>query len=139
LVSFLEPEVEPSSPRAVLIARRAASAVAARWRAMVLAFLLFITVWLASQVFLFARGAFWYLHDNLPKLNESYKQIPSIHNLPTDLLANAPPITNCWRDRSLAGDCFNRGGAGPQTPPLRLRSPGPPPRPRFRCCRSDDI
>ena len=138
-MSFLEPEVEPSPPRALLIARMVASAVAARWRAMVLAFLLFVTIWLASQVFLFARSAYWYIHDNLPKLDESYKQIPSVHDLPTDLLTIAPPITNCWRDRALAGDCFNRRGAGPQSPPLHLRSPGLPPRHRFQCCRPDDI
>ena len=105
-MSFLEPEVEPSPPRILLIARMVASAVVIRWRATILAFILCLTIWLGLQAILLVRGAFLYLHDNFPKMNEQYKELQSIHISPTDLLAISPPITNCWRDRSLAGDCF---------------------------------
>jgi hypothetical protein len=141
-VSFVEPEVEPSAlPRVLLVAGMAVSAVVRRWRAIILWHILVLTVWLAFQMFFLARGAILYLEDNLPKLSEPYRQLPSIHIPSAKSLTVSPPITNCWRDRSLAGNCFNSERPGRQPPPVRFRAPEPSPPPchRFRSCRPVDI
>jgi hypothetical protein len=140
-VTFLEPHVEPSPLRPLLFVGRLLLAVLARWRAIILAFILCLTLWLAVQVLLFASTSFWYLHDNLPKaihIPPVSLRIPRI-GLPSILPSR--PITNCWRDRSLAGDCFKPEAPRRQSPPARLRASEPPPPPcaRFRVCKPTDI
>jgi hypothetical protein len=138
-VSFVEQEVESSPLRPILlIAGAVLAAVLARWRAIILMLVLLLTVWLAFQVLLLARSAFMFVNDGLTRLTEQYKQLPSVHAPSIDLSTISPsrPTTNCWRDRSLAGDCFNSGAAGRQSRPGRLRAPepSPPKRLRFRNC-----
>jgi hypothetical protein len=138
-VSFVEQEVESSPLRPILlIARAVLAAILARWRAIILLFFLLLAIWLAFQVFLLARNVFLYVNDGLTKLTEQYKQLPSVHIPPMDISKNSPPrpISNCWRDRSLAGDCFSSGGPGRQFRPEGLRTPEPlpPRRLRFRNC-----
>jgi hypothetical protein len=43
--------------------------------------------------------------------------------------------TNCWRDRSLSGNCFARAEPHRKLPPPRFRSPGPS---AFPCRRSSN-
>ena len=141
-MSLLEPEFERSPLRRVpQVADTLGSAVVARWRGIVLLFILFLTIWLAMQVFLGVRRALSYLRDDLPTVNELHKQLPSVDVPPTGARAILPPpITNCWRDRSLGSDCFKTGGPEPRS--RRTRALGPePPRlsPRFRSCRCFDI
>jgi hypothetical protein len=143
-VSFVEPEVEQSPlPPILLIVGAVLAAVLARWRAIILLSLLLLAIWIAFQVLLLARSAFSFVHDNVAKLGEEYKQRPSVHIPPVDFSKMAPsrPVATCWRDRSLAaGDCFRSGGPGRQSPPehLRMSEPPPPGRPRFRNCRPLD-
>jgi hypothetical protein len=141
-MSLLDPEFERSPlQRVPQVADTLGSAVVARWRGIVLLFILFFTIWLAIQVFFGVRYALSYLGDNLPTLNEIHKQLPSVDVPPTGARAILPPpITNCWRDRSLGSDCFKTGGPEPRS--RRTRALGPePPRlsPRFRSCRCFDI
>jgi hypothetical protein len=138
-VSFVEQEVESSPLRPILLIAGAVLAVVlARWRAIILMLFLLLASWMAFQVFLLARGAFLYVNDGLTKLTEQYQQLPSVHVPPTGSATISPsrPITNCWRDRSLGGDCFKSGGLGRQSRPERLRTPEPPPprHLRFRNC-----
>jgi hypothetical protein len=142
-VSFVEQEVESSPLRPILlIARAVLAAVLARWRAVILLLFLLLAIWLALQVFLLARSAFLYVNDGLTKLTERYKQLPSVLIPPMDISKLPPsrPITHCWRDRSLARDCFSSGGLGRQFRPEGLRMPEPPPprRLRVRNCGSVD-
>ncbi len=124
-MSFLEPEVDQPSPlREVLLL------VEARWRGIVLSFILILTLWLAVQAFVALHAAYVYLGQSVPKLNDLSEQIlpkpseqilpkPSVHMTP-------PPITSCWRDRSLSGDdCFKASGGGSQSPPAQLHKPIP--------------
>jgi hypothetical protein len=139
-VSFIEPEVETSPLRRSLAAAEVvALTILARWRAIVLLFILVLSIWLALQVVLIVSSAVAYLGDVLPKRIEELKQPPSNQIPPKKGFAaiSPPPITNCWRDRSLGGDCFKQGAAGQKSPPARLRGCGLPP--RFRDCRSIDI
>src|SRR5215470_5495894 len=77
-VSFFEPEVESSAARSTLAAvELVASAIIARWRAIILLFILVLSIWLAVEAFLLVRSAVSYLVDNLPKLSELRKQLPS--------------------------------------------------------------
>jgi hypothetical protein len=124
-VSFFEPEVESSAGRRTLAAvELVASAIVARWRAIVLLFILALSIWLALQAFLLVRSAFSYLADNLPKLSELRKQLPSKQIPPKgSVTISPPPITNCWRNRSLGSDCFKQGTAGQKSPPARIREP----------------
>jgi hypothetical protein len=142
-MSLLEPEVERSPLRRVpLIAETLGAAVVARWRGIILLFILFLAIWLAIQTFLGVRNAFSYLRDNLPTLNEFHKQLPSVRVPPTDSRAiSPPPISHCWRDRSLGSDCFKTGGRQPRSPSARMLTPEPSPRPslRFRSCGCVDI
>jgi hypothetical protein len=138
-VSFVEQEVETSPLRPILlIAGAVLAAVLARWRAIILLLFLLLAIWLALQVFLLARSAFLFVHDGLANLTEQYKQLPSVHIPSMDFSKHLPsrPVTNCWRDRSLAGDCFNSEGLERQSRPERLRTPEPPApkRLRFRNC-----
>src|SRR6202040_2240077 len=77
-VSLLEPPVEPAPLSRFLIFVGAvalavvtfvgvvARAIASRWRGILLAHIFFLTLWLALQVFLFAKNAVGYLRDNVP-------------------------------------------------------------------------
>jgi len=125
-VSFFEPEVESATARRTLAAvESVASAIVARWRAITLLFIFFLAIWLALQAFLLVRSAFSYVVDNLPKLSELRKKLPSNSSPPQGSVTISPsPITNCWRDRSLGGDCFKKGTAGQKSPPTRMREPG---------------
>jgi hypothetical protein len=127
LVSFIEPETEPSPlRRGLLAAELLASAVLARWRAIILLFVLFFTIWLAIQVLVAARDAYSYLRDHLPKFSDSSKLLPSIPSLPRgSITISPPPITQCWRDRSLAGDCFKQAKPGSKSPPSGRQAPRP--------------
>jgi hypothetical protein len=138
-VSFFEPEAESSAGRRILAAvELVASAIVARWRAITLLFILFLSIWLALQAFLLVRSAFSYVVDNLPKLSQIRKQLPSNPASPKAPATISPlPITNCWRNRSLGSDCFKEGTAGQKSPPARIREPGQ--LPRFRDGRSSDI
>jgi hypothetical protein len=138
-VSFVEQEAESSPLRPILLVAGVVLAVVlARWRAIVLMLFLLLASWIAFQVFLLARGTILYVNDGLTNLTEQYQQLPSVHVPPTGsaTISPAQPITNCWRDRSLAGDCFKSGGFGRQSRPERLRTPEPPPprHLRFRNC-----
>jgi hypothetical protein len=118
-MSFLESEAEISPLRQVLLA--ASSAIVARWRAVVLTFILISTIWLAFQAFLAASGAYVYLRDNVPKLSDLRLQAtasPKVFSV---------PITNCWRNRSLAaGDCFEGGAANSESPSALPHAPASP-------------
>jgi hypothetical protein len=142
-VLFVEPEVEPSTLQRFLYGAEIALAViAARWRGIILLFLLVLALWFAVQVVLAVRGAILYVQDNIPKYwSELHKELPSIHVPRIGSPRVSLPITNCWRDRSVAGgDCFRRGGAARQSPPVRRRAPEPcQARIRFRICRPVDI
>jgi hypothetical protein len=141
-MSLLEPEFERSPLRQVpVVAETLGSAVAARWRGIVLLFILFLTVWLAMQAFLGVRRALSYLRDNLPTMNELHKPLPSAEIPPTGARSiSPPPITNCWRDRSLGSDCFKTGGPEPRSSRSRAVMPEPPRSgPRFRNCGRFDI
>ena len=134
-MSFLEPEVGPSTLQRIMLALEiAVAAVLARWRAIILAVILFVTIWFAVQAFLLAREAFSYAHDGLSRLSERIKELPSIQAAPTGSATISPPITKCWRNRSLAGDCFKLGQDGPQSPPVRSRVPAPRRPSRFHFC-----
>jgi hypothetical protein len=118
-MSFYESEPELSPPRQVLLA--ASSAIVAHWRGVVLTFILVSAIWLAFQVFLAARDASVQLRDNVPKLSEL--QRPAVASPRTFLV----PISNCWRDRSLAaGDCFEGGGANSESPSALPHAPASP-------------
>jgi hypothetical protein len=132
-VSFFEPEAESATARRTLAAvESVASAIVARWRAITLLFIFFLAIWLALQAFLLVRSAFSYVVDNLPKLSELRKQLPSnpispkSNPIPPKGSVTIPrsPTTNCWRDRSLGSDCFKQGAAGRKSPPARIREPG---------------
>jgi hypothetical protein len=143
-VSFVEPEVEQSPlPPILLIVGAVLAAILARWRAIILLSFLLLAIWLAFQVLVLARSAFSFVNDNLARLSEEYKQLPSVHIPQVGLSRMSPsrPVTTCWRDRSLAaGDCFRSGGLRRQSRPERLRMPEPPPpgRPRYRNCGPGD-
>jgi hypothetical protein len=140
--SFVEPEVEPSTLERILYGAGVAfTVIAARWRAVILLFLLLLALWFAVQVVLAVRGAILYVQDNIPKnWSELHREFPAIHLPQIRSPRVLPPITNCWRDRSVAaGDCFRRGRVG-QSPPVRRRPPEPCPPPiRFQSCRPVDI
>jgi hypothetical protein len=140
-VSFFEPEVESSAGRRTLAAvELVASGIVKRWRAITLLFILVLSIWLALQAFLLVRSAFSYVVDNLPKLSELRKQLPSNRIPPQGSATISPPsITTCWRNRSLGSDCFKKGTAGQKSPPTRIREPGHLLAPGFRDGRSTDI
>jgi hypothetical protein len=142
-VSFVEPEVEPSTMERILYgAETALKVIAIRWRGVILSFLLALTLWFAVQVVLAVRGAILYVQDNIPKYwSELHQELPAIHFPRIRSPRASLPITNCWRDRSVAGgDCFRRGRAARQSPPVRRRAPEPcQPRIRFQSCRPVDI
>lgn len=107
-MSFLEPEVESSPWRDALLL------VEARWRGIVLSFILTLTLWLAVQAFVALHDAYVYISQSVPKLNDLSGQI--LPKVSTDI--TPPPITSCWRDRSLSReDCFKASGGGLQSPP----------------------
>jgi hypothetical protein len=132
-VSFVEPFDEPSPLRRALNATEVASSlIAARWRAIVLLFILGAAVWLVLEAFFALHDAYVSVRENVPQLNEISSRIAPKFSL------SPPPITNCWRDRSLAaGECFRSTGAvhsppeHPRAPPRRLRFP--------ECRRCTDI
>jgi len=130
---FIKPEVESSAARTTLPpVELVASAIVARWRAIILLFILVLSIWLAVEAFVLVRSAVSYLVDNLPKLSELRKQLPSNRVSPRGSVAISPsPITNCWRDRSLGSECFKQGTAAHKSPPARIRQP--PGRPNSQC------
>jgi hypothetical protein len=135
-VSLLEPKVEASPLRSMLrIATLLAAAILARWRGIILAFILFLTVWIAIQVFLLIRSASNYLYDNAPNwvAHHAPKELP--------LISPSGPVTTCWRDRSVTGDCFKPAGSRPKPPPTGRRTPQPvrPPCLRFRVDRPIEV
>jgi hypothetical protein len=142
-VLFVEPEVGPSTLQRLLYGAEITLAViAARWRGVILLFLLLLALWFAVQVVLAVRGAILYVQDNIPKnWSELHREFPAIHFPQIRSPKVLPPITNCWRDRSVAaGDCFRRGAAARPSPPVRRRPPEPCPPPiRFQSCRPVDI
>ena len=123
-MSFQESETELSPLRQV--AEMLSSAIVTRWRAIVLTFILISAVWLALQVFLTARDAYAYLRDSVQKLSDLQLQAPP------RVLSVSPgvfsvPMTDCWRDRSLAaGDCFEGGGAHSESPSALRHAPASP-------------
>lgn len=132
---FVESDAEPSPlGRALVALEILALAIVARWRAIILVFILFVAIWLAVQAFSAMHDAYVYLGNSVPKLNGLTGQIsPKI-----SAKISAPPITNCWRDRSLlAGDCFKAGGA--QSSSARHHAPVPSPRLRFPDCGCIEI
>jgi hypothetical protein len=130
-MSFQESGTELSPLRQVLlVAEMLSSRIVARWRAIVLTFVLTSAIWLSFQVFLAARDAYVYLRDNSPKLSDLQLQTSvSPRLLSVSPRAFSAPITDCWRDRSLAAsDCFEGGGDHSESsPPLphAPASPGP--------------
>jgi hypothetical protein len=124
-VSFFEPEVESSAARRTLAAvELVASAIVKRWRAIALLFILVLSIWLAIQAFLLVRSAFSYVVDNLPKLSELRKQLPSNRIPPQGSVTISPSKTTiCWRNRSLGSDCFKKGTVEQKSPPARIREP----------------
>jgi hypothetical protein len=169
IVSLLEPSAEPSLLSRFFVTIGAivlavvtfvgvvARAIAARWRGILLAHIFFLTVWLAIQVFSFAKDAFAYLRDNIPtwvgKIEAPSSLLPYTSSSPnTSSSANTssslpqvssvkPLTNNCWRDRSLDGNCFTQAETRRKAPPHRVRIPipGSPPCYRFYPCRSDNI
>jgi hypothetical protein len=142
-VSFVEPEVEPSTMERFLYgAGVALTVIAARWRGVILLFLLLLALWFAVQVVLAVRSAISYVRDNIPKnWSELHQEFPAIHVPRLGSPRISLPITSCWRDRSVAaGDCFRPGGTARPSPPVRRRAPEPcPVRIRFQTCRPVDI
>jgi hypothetical protein len=119
-----------------------------RWRALLLAHLFFLTVWIASEVYATTFRAIFYLYENVPKWAEQippYKfryipipvpTFPAHKSAPSDRSA-AP----CWRDRSHDGDCFSSAEPQSKSPPRRQRMPAPaaPPCRRPYVCGTSDI
>jgi hypothetical protein len=154
-VSLLEPPVEPAPLSRFLIFVGAVAlavvtfvgvvgrAIAARWRGILLTHIFFLTLWLALQVFLFAKDAVAYLGEHVPIWFSRVEvgSSPSTSSSPPTSSAKPSPsrpvVTNCWRDRSLDGDCFGRTESHRKITPHRLRIPEPPPCRRFYMC--DDI
>jgi hypothetical protein len=124
----VEPFDEPSSLRRALNATETASSViAARWRAIVLLFILGAAVWLVLEAFFAVHDAYVSVRESVPRLNQISSEIAPKFSL------SPPPITNCWRDRSLAaGECFKSAG-GAHSPPAHPRAP--PRQFRFPECR----
>ena len=86
-----------------------------RWRGIILAFVLFVAIWLAVQAVAAVYRGYAYLRDHAPGWPDFTREIP----LPSARGPSLPPLSNCWRDRSLAaGSCFKDGGAPPHRIPL---------------------
>ena len=133
--------------------------VRTRWRGIILTHIFLLTIWLAVQVFLFARGGYWYLRDNVPTWTDQLAQARSM-SLPLPNFSSSQSSSSsrssssrfssskfsslkptCWRDRSLDGDCFKQAEPHRRFPPPRVRIPAPPAPPcgRFYMCGSADI
>lgn len=116
--------------------------IATRWRGIVLTHIFFLTLWLALQVFLFTKDGFVYLQKNIPLWFQKMPQLPAPSALiPSLKVPPSGPPTNCWRDRSLDGNCFARTESHRRPEPPRWRIPDRPPFPcrRFYMCGADDI
>ena len=124
-MSFLEPEVESSPFRDALLL------VEARWRGIVLSFILILALWLVVQAFVTLHDAYvyvgQYVGQNVPKLNDLSEEILPKYPTQSPTHMTPPPITSCWRDRSLSGDdCFRAwGGSAPPPPPAQVHKPLP--------------
>jgi hypothetical protein len=145
-VSFLGPPAESASGffatigaaflAVVTFVGVVARAIAARWRGILLTHIFFLTLWLAIQVFSFAKDAFAYIRDNVPTWF-SKVEVPSA---PLPKVSSSKPLTNnCWRDRSLDGNCFTQTETRRKAAPARPRILAQPPCYRFYRCGSDDI
>ena len=137
--------VAAAAAAVVLFVGVVATAIAARWRGILLTHIFFLTLWLALQVFLFAKNAYGYLRDNVPHWfsrvevgSSSTSSTSSPPPTPSSKPSSSKPATTiCWRDRALDGNCFARAEPHRKVAPHRLRIPGPPPCRRFYMC--DDI
>jgi hypothetical protein len=153
-VSLLEPPVGPAPLSRFLIFVGAvalavvtfvgvvARAIASRWRGILLAHIFFLTLWLALQVFLYAKNAYGYLRDNVPlwfsRVEVGSPPTSTTPSTPSSKPSSSKPATTiCWRDRALDGNCFARAEPHRKVVPHRLRIPEPPPCRRFYMC--DDI
>jgi len=142
---FAQPGEPRLSDRALLFGGAVAAAIgvvilwlAGRWRGLILLHLFFLTLWLAIQVFTAAGGAYTFLYNQVQRGVGYFRHIHYV-KVPFPRLPHAKPAVNCWRDRSLDGDCFAQGERHRHFPPPRLRIPEPPPCHRFYMCGSDDI
>ena len=158
-MSFVEQQAEPTPMRRLLtvtavvasavvtVAAVVGSTVAARWRGIILTHILVVTIWLAIQVFVFASNAFGYLYTTASVWIEKISRLPESpireslnRGRSPRLVSSAPmssaPTTNCWRDRSLEGDCFRRAEYYRTLPPARwyISEPPMPPCPRYYVC-----
>ena len=129
--------VAAAADAVVLFVGVVASAIAARWRGILLTHIFFLTLWLALQVFLFAKNAYGYLAEHVPMWFSRVEFGFPSSTQPSKPSPSRPATTTCWRDRSLDGDCFARTESHRKVPPHRLRIPAPPPCRRFYMC--DDI
>jgi hypothetical protein len=147
-VSLTEQPVERRTYARVLVVLGALVAVVvgtvalirASWRAIILAFILVFTIWLAFQVSLHTINAYEYLRNAIPKWLEQAEWRVPLH-IPLVAIPSVPHPAICWRDRSVvAGDCFKpteQTSSPPARPlpgrPLPSRGQSPPP-----CCRFQD-
>ena len=95
--------------------------VVKRWRAIILIFVLLVAIWLAVQAVLAVYRGYVFLRDNGPRWRELAHEIPLPAHRPVPL----PPLSHCWRDRTLSPDsCFKE--AAPEhhhTPVPQLHAP----------------
>ena len=169
-MSLLEPSAEPPFLSRFFVAIGAvvlavvtfvgtvARAIATRWRGILLTHIFFLTVWLAVQVFLFARNTYGYLRESVPtwasltdgvssstspSTPSTSSSTPSSSSIPSKLPPANPPVvaksetTICWRDRSLdSTECF-APTKHYRKAPHRVRTFFPPPCHRYYRCGDD--
>jgi hypothetical protein len=132
--SLLEQPVEPPLPlrlwtvamaAALAVAtfvRPVALAIAARWRGITLSLIFFFTLWLAIRVLSLASDALRYIRDETPTWTDLH---PLPGAMPPRGFSSSPPATQCWRDRSVSGDCFKRTEPRERVPPHQQHVPRP--------------
>jgi hypothetical protein len=107
VVSFQVTDDEPTPLRRAMRAVDDGSReVVKRWRAIILIFVLLVAIWLAVQAVLAVYRGYVFLRDNAPRWRELAHEVP----LPARPAVPLPPLSHCWRDRSLPpGSCFKEG------------------------------
>ena len=120
--SFQVTEDEPTPlRRAAHALDNALREIAKRWRAIILIFVLFVAIWLAVQAVVAVYRGYVFLRDNAPNWRELTREIP----LPAPPALALPPLSHCWRDRTLpVSSCFKE--AAPEhhhTPAPHFRVP----------------